>query len=109
MSEPLSISQAQSLTESMERLAEIFGCSISEVLHGCATSASDAAPGFPDPVTLAAVVNGGLIGILTFMTDMSEAGRMADPNGHLTSLFRLAADTWDGVRTSSVEAGATLQ
>lgn len=109
MNKPWTPSQAQELTESMDRLTEMFGASISELLHGCLNSVQETAPGLPDPVTMAAIVNGALNGLLHFMADMSSQGRMPDPNGHLTSVLRMAAETWEGIRTSSVDGGATLQ
>ncbi|MYL97923.1 hypothetical protein GR702_09080 [Novosphingobium sp. FGD1] len=92
----------------MQQLAELFSTSVEELLQGSAAHAKQMTD-VPDPIVLAAVVNGGLIGILTYMAKRLSEGRMDDPHGHLTRLFHLAGAQWEEMRPGKGTGKVTLQ
>jgi hypothetical protein len=92
----------------MDQLSDVFGAAVAEVLQASAIKVQQMTHA-ADPIVHSAIVNGGLIGILTYMAARSSEGRMNDPSGHLTSLFRLAGETWDGIRTGQFDGKVTLQ
>lgn len=99
---------ADAAVEMMQQLAEVFSTSVEELLQGSVAHAKQMTNA-PDPILLAAVVNGGLIGILTYMAKRSGEGRMDDPQGHLTRLFHLAGTQWDEIRSGRGAGKVTLQ
>lgn len=99
---------AAAAVQIMEQLADVFSAAVTELLQGSAATAKQMIDA-PDSVVLAAVVNGGLVGILTYMAKRSGEGRMDDPHGHLTRLFHLAGSCWDDIRAGKNDGKVTLQ
>ena len=98
----------EAAVELMQKLADAFGTAVDQAIESGVVAIKQSTHA-PDPIVLAAVVNGGLIGILTYMARQSAAGRMADPHGHLTRLFHMAGTTWDDIRTGKNSREVTLQ
>lgn len=99
---------ADAAVQTMDDLSEIFGSVIGDALKLCISKTKEMT-GLPDPILFAALVSGGLIGLLTFMAEKSIEGHMDDPHGHLTRLFLNAGACWDDMRSGQSDGKVTLQ
>lgn len=90
-------------------LGNAFGEGIAEALHTSVAATAEMRPDISDTVTIAAAINGGVLGVMQFMSDMVDQGRLIEPDHKLELMFRMAADVWAQIRGAKGGEVGTVQ
>ena len=93
----------------MSALANSFGEAICEALHTSVDSTKQYAEIVPENVVIAAAINGGVLGVMQFMADMRDAGRLSNPDEKLGLMLQMATDVWMQIRGGPAGAHGDLQ
>lgn len=93
----------------MNSLANAFGAAVAEALHASVAAAQELAPSVAEKVVIGAAINGGMMGVMQYMSDEADAGRLSDPDLKVSLLFTLAADIWTQIRGGPASNGSALQ
>ena len=82
----------------MNTLGNVVAAAIAESLAEVANRVRDDIPDMAEAVALAAIINGGMTGVMQFMSDVADAGRLADADEKVGLMFKIAADVWTQMR-----------
>lgn len=65
--------------------------------------------GIDDDTMIACVINGTIAGVMEFISDMADQGRLSQPDEKVGLMFKLAASVWTQIRGGPADPESTMQ